>query len=560
MVEIGFLTNENDMENMEVGNRIKLHSYSDWAKVKCSDGKWKLYKGEKDLSVGGLWTYDDIEVFDSNMDVFRVRIGKKWGVINNCGKTLIDCNFDRIESFILGYFIVHENLPSDSSLSYIGIYTKDGTQIFAPTLVDIKIEEDEENIYCYVEDFKGEKSIINLNNIFSLENKSQICSYQNIIRKKYKDRIIFEVVVRHEDGTNTIGFLDEDCCTIIPPIFVVFSYLEDGLYKYRTKYALTGVIRIDESWDVTRYEEYVKYEQLLYENQQQSGTSLSLYQSAMLIPPIYQNVIYKNKFFTAVVKRDSYDFINDGKYDIYDEDGEKILHMSSLKIFDIKMNELSSSFFSYMDKNISHHSIKFELNNRRGLISYSGVIELPPKYDDFEVIKGYYDSSYFRTLRRGKYGLYANNKELYPPICDEIMTETYEHVRGWIQGAVIKQNNLLGIVLHQGSIIHPYYNSIRCDNDLNFIVEQNGKFGIIVIRKKQICSEIIYDSMEFHYGEIYGRLGRKLSVFSPLTTGGFTVKSSFIIEDLTRGYPNKNSKTFLADCENINILTRKPIM
>ena len=94
MVEIGFLTKRIcTMDDFKIGTRIKLHSFSDWAKVKSPNGGWALYKGDKNLCVSLSWDntiikyeYDDIKRFDNCLDYFKVRLGKNWGVIDNHGK------------------------------------------------------------------------------------------------------------------------------------------------------------------------------------------------------------------------------------------------------------------------------------------------------------------------------------------------------------------------------------------------------------------------------------------------------------------------------------------
>ena len=545
------------MKEIEVGTRVKLHSYSDFAKVKCSDGRWALYKGNKNLSTIYNFTFDDIEAFDYNLDYFKVRLGSHWGVIEKKGgQEIIPCRYDKIESFILDYFIVHVKVPENNTLSYMGIVDKCGRIIYKPCLIDITIIEDDDNedrLLCFVKNYKGEKSFVDLKDKHIT--RLNVHFFYDIIKEKHEKNTIYQIIVKQDDDSKTVGYIGADNRIIIPPIFEYISFLGDNFYAYKTKHALTGVFDKTHFKKASDYENYIKCEKQFYNNgdEQIDRNHMHLYKSALLIAPIYKNINYENSFFRAVLE------VN--KYYIFSKTGEEIIHISNGHLFDKDMCEINSEVFYLKDEKY----LKFSLSGKKGLISPIGSIIIPPQYDDFEILNEINNKFYFKVkLNDQYYGIYGDNKQLCPTfalpyIFDEIIPDTYRIINQNIKGWIIKKKNLYGVIYHDGSCIEPDYHSLKCNKYNQYIVEQNGKFGIINITPNysNIITEVIYDSMDFNDTEIYGRIGRQLFIFTKDINNKFIVKSSYIVEDLSQGYSNNNLNLFIGDRIKTNILTIK---
>ena len=273
---------------------------------------------------------------------------------------------------------------------------------------------------------------------------------------------------------------------------------------------------------------------------------------------IYQYIYYENSFYRCISNTDPNHSWEENEYDIYNEEGKKIIKMTKGKIYDTLMNELLTENFYYRNLNNSIDGILFYLNNKKGLISKVGSVIIPPQYEDFEILDEVENKLFFKVKSRNRYGIYGNNKQLYPPLCDEIFSDTFIYINEYIKGWIIKENNQLGVVYYDGSLIYPYYDSLKCCARNEYIAERDGKFGFVTINN--IGTDIIYDSMEFHYGKIYGRIGRKLFIFTNISLDESNVDSSYLIEDLSNGYSDYNCNLFTRDCENINILTRESLI
>jgi hypothetical protein len=259
----------------------------------------------------------------------------------------------------------------------------------------------------------------------------------------------------------------------------------------------------------------------------------------IFISPIYKYISFKNNFFKAVLET--------GEIDIYDNEGKMLIHFSEGQVFSKDMQKLVSENL-YSRNNIY---IKFNLNKKKGLMSQFGVIIIPPLYDDIEILKEIQHDDFFKVKCNNKYTIYKNGKKLsgFCEFFDEIFTDTFDFINTQINGFVVKDKNLYGVVSYNGDIIYPHYKSLRCNNKLEFIAEKDGKYHATALTTNVWTR--LYDSMEFHCEEIYGRAGRKFDVLYNLET----IKSSFLVEDLSQGYLDLN--LFIADCRNINLLKKE---
>lgn len=578
------------MKDLVIGSKIKLSSYSDYAKVKCWDGTWELYKGNRSLSSivnGQLRTFDDIEAFDYHLDYFKVRLGQEWRIINNQGEYV--CFLDRCnkiealrvvsqdidsinkETITLDYFITHVTDPYDENLSYMGIYNSLGKVIYPPILTEISIKEDGDKLYCYVKNGNGEKSFVNLKSYYSAqkENKS---FYYDIIKEKYEERNVFRVISKNEDKSLSFGFLDEDGYTIIPPVFDNISFVnvsghfENFTCRYKTRFGLMGLFSNNNLHTIVDFERFVETEKEILSKKGMRDSKIKfygIYKSAIKIPPIYQNIDNSGDFYRAFLKGSPND-LSTLELDIYYDNSkiEKILHYKNGDLYDCQMNKLFIEEFSYKGKMTHLDALKFNLNGRVGVISKSGIIIIPPSYDNIEILEERQGDLYFKVSNKNKYGIYGRGEQLYPPLYDEVTTDRLSYINREVNGCIIVEDGLYGIALYdrsfsQGTFIHPSYQSIICNEQQIFIVKQNGKYGAIALRDSQIQTQMIYDSMEFHYGRIYARLGRNLVVISNLASEDTKFETSELVKDLTKGYSDEDCEMFVTDCKKTNLLHKR---
>ena len=115
----------------------------------------------------------------------------------------------------------------------------------------------------------------------------------------------------------------------------------------------------------------------------------------------------------------------------------------------------TASFFDYNIVYKGNHVIAIvRFNGKPIAINEKGVVVVPPKYDFIKVL-GHSAEFTFIVSRNGKFGVYKNGKEIFPPIYDYMDLTGYGHFK-------VHKDEKWGLINDAGKIVIPIaYDELR---------------------------------------------------------------------------------------------------
>jgi hypothetical protein len=125
------------------------------------------------------------------------------------------------------------------------------------------------------------------------------------------------------------------------------------------------------------------------------------------------------------------------------------------------------SLFDY-DRGGNHVIANVRLRRKPMVINETGTVIVPPNYDHIQLINQMDDFAFY-VSRNGKFGVYINGKELFPPVYDYM---------DWVPGVQFKvhRNGKWGLINSEGKLVIPViYDELReTGNRQNGMVNWEG--------------------------------------------------------------------------------------
>ena len=145
-------------------------------------------------------------------------------------------------------------------------------------------------------------------------------------------------------------------------------------------------------------------------------------------------------------------------------------------------------FFDYNTVYKGDHVIAIvKFNGKPTAITEKGVVIVPPKYDFIKVMQQSAEITFF-VSNKGKFGVYRNGKELFPPIYDYMDVTSYGHFK-------VHKDNKWGLINDAGKIVIPIaYDDLREKNVIkpdiaNWEAIEWGKEGKLITIKTNLQFE-----------------------------------------------------------------------
>lgn len=350
-----------------------------------------------------------------------------------------------------------------------------------------------------------------------------------------------------------------------------------------------------------------------------------------IIPPYFTDIIPYKECYFLVLNTVEVDFDEKSKvWGLYDIFGNEILlpmweSISSITYHNqlffityltdfVKYKGLSGEYFvtekkyslfdqygnAYIIKNIQtgngyEQAFKCKFKDKYMVFSSSNDIIIPPLYDEIENIG--YKYGWFKIKKNNFWGIWGDNKEICPPIYEEIIyedlylsypTDNYnsifqEHNLNTIK---IKHENKFGTIDRVGNLIEPQYEDIEIFNEDYIAIKMHNKWGIINCNK-EIIIQPQYEKIDYcddvfivQKGGLYGCINAKNEITIPLIydvilddsnyynvlwakkknkiyeleLNGTIVSESTFIKDFSLGY-NDLEIVLEHDSNNINLFT-----
>jgi hypothetical protein len=454
--------------------------------------KWTIAQPEKPIKIV---SHDDLWLLNDHL---AVQTGDFAGIIDNNDNYTSDLpEAHIIQSF--GNYLAVKSGEYQGVISYNGSliipYQFDSIQFFPKVIFAKTSKSDNQNWIPF--DLQGKRIGIHFYENVSL-NENFFLAYKG---GKY-------------------GLLDEDGYENSPFLFDSIGSFNQGLAiaKYQGHY---GVIKPNGNWLLTPYKDKVEIvgDRIFYEQ----GTETGLLDLSDFLIQRHSNPL--TIFSKCYAERTRNGFM------LYDFNGDSLISKTADSIYQISpeivvlKNEQRLQLFDLKSKRISKLAtgtqevrqwseglISIRKDNEWGFVSEQGHLTIANRYQaakDFSdgmsavklngkwgfinpqdqiVIQPIYEAveSFQNGLalvrREGKFGLIDLNGVFVLDLIYDKMTRSKSHI-------LLEKDGLFGLAAVNGVLVRsPQFTSIQTQDNYNFIVERNGKVGVLDIQGKDILS------------------------------------------------------------------------
>lgn len=295
----------------------------------------------------------------------------------------------------------------------------------------------------------------------------------------------------------------------------------------------------------------------------------------------YQDQLFFITYLTDYVKHKDFTgeyFVTEKRYFLFDQNGNAFI-----------IKEIQT-------ENCDNIAFKCKFKDKYMVFSNSNNIIIPPLYDEIEDLG--YKYGWFKIKKNNYSGIWGDNKEICPPIYEEIIYDdlflsypikNYDrYSQHELNTIKIKHENKFGTIDRSGNLIQPEYQDIEIISEDYIAIKMQNKWGIINCKKEIIISpqyeEIKFEDDIFfvkkgttygcvnieneivipfvydlilpdinYFGVLWARKGNKRY---ELKTDGTIVSESIFIKDYSLGYDEWET-IFEQDSCNVNLFSDK---